>query len=161
MMFCGHIWSVATLSAPKFRDFLIISNQVKMSITPEKKQFIQYIAGGLSTLMNGSMLAEEIYTSNLPWPNKEWVEDPTELYINDNILEGSSFSEDKFCKAMETVDEGTLWELLTYFDSRDMSISHAYIESCLVVNDLPEELQGFAESIDYREIETFEDFLEL
>jgi hypothetical protein len=132
-----------------------------MSITPEKKQFIQYIAGGLSTLMNGSMLAEEIYTSNLNWPNKEWIEDPTELYINDNILNGSSFSENRFCKAMETIDKGTLVELLTYFDSRDMSISHAYIESCLVVNDLPEELQKFAESIDYKEIQTFYDFLEL
>ena len=52
-------------------------------------------------------------------------------------------------------------ELLTYFDSRDMSISRVYIESCLVVNDLPEELQGFAESIDYKEIQTFYDFLEL
>jgi len=123
-----------------------------MSISPDKREFLCYIAGGLSTLMNSSMIADEIYTS---------CEDATELYIKDNILEGSSFSEDKFCKAMETIDKGTLWELLTYFDSRDMSISHAYIESCLVVNDLPEELQGFAESIDYREIETFEDFLEL
>jgi len=42
-----------------------------------------------------------------------------------------------------------------------MSISHAYIESCLVPNDLPEELQKFAESIDYKEIQTFTDFLEL
>jgi hypothetical protein len=62
---------------------------------------------------------------------------------------------------METIDKGTLVELLTYFDSRDMSISHAYIESCLVLNDLPEELQKFAESIDYKEIQTFYDFLEL
>ena len=132
-----------------------------MSISPDKKEFLCYIVGGLSTLMNGSMLADEIYTSFLPWPNKEWIEDPTELYINDNILDGSSFSENRFCKAMETIDKGTLVELLTYFDSRDMSISHAYIESCLVVNDLPEELQGFAESIDYKEIQTFYDFLEL
>jgi hypothetical protein len=132
-----------------------------MSITPEKKQFIQYIAGGLSTLMNGSMLAEEIYTSNLPWPNKEWIEDPTELYINDNILNGSSFSENRFCKAMETIDKGTLWELLTYFDSRDMPISRAYQESSLVFDDLPEELRKFAEYIDYKEIQTFADLLEL
>jgi hypothetical protein len=62
---------------------------------------------------------------------------------------------------METIDKGTLWELLTYFDNRDMSISHAYIESCLIPNDLPEELRKFAESIDYKEIHTFEDFLEL
>ena len=130
-----------------------------MSITPEKKEFLKYIAGGLSTLMNGSMLAEEIYTSyrNI---SDEMV-DPTELYINDNILYGSSFSENRFCKAMETIDKGTLWELLTYFDSRDMTISQVYIESCLVPSDLPEELQKFTESIDYKEIQTFSDFLEL
>ncbi len=132
-----------------------------MSISPDKKEFLCYIAGGLSTLMNGSMLADEIYTSNLPWPNKEWIEDPTELYINDNILDGSSFSENRFCKAMETIDKGTLWELLTYFDSRDMNISQVYIESCLVPSDLPEELKKFTESIDYKEIQTFADFLEL
>ena len=130
-----------------------------MSLSPNKKEFLCYIAGGLSTLMNGSMLAEEIYTSyrNI---SDEMV-DPTELYINDNILYGSSFSENRFCKAMETIDKGTLWELLTYFDSRDMNISQVYIESCLVPSDLPEELQKFTESIDYKEIQTFSDFLEL
>jgi hypothetical protein len=132
-----------------------------MSITPQKKEFLCYIAGGLSTLMNGSMLADEIYTSFLPWPKKEWYTDPTEMYINDNILDGSSFSENQYCRAMETIDKGTLWELLTYFDSRDMNISQVYIESCLVPSDLPEELQKFTESIDYKEIQTFADFLEL
>jgi hypothetical protein len=135
----------------KFRDFLIIST-TNMSITPQKKEFLCHIAGGLSTLMNCSMISDEIYTSQ---------DDDTEMYIKDNILDGSSFSENRFCKAMETIDKGTLVELLTYFDSRDMSISHAYIESCLVVNDLPEELQKFAQSIDYKEIQTFYDFLEL
>ena len=130
-----------------------------MSLSPNKKEFLCYIAGGLSTLMNGSMLAEEIYTSYYNIPDE--MVDPTELYINDNILDGSSFSENRFCKAMETIDKGTLWELLTYFDSRDMSISRTYTESCLVLIDLPEELQKFAESIDYREIQTFADFLEL
>ena len=123
-----------------------------MSITHQKNKFIQYIAGGLSSLMDGSMLSDEIYTSQ---------DDDTELYIRDNILRGSSFCENRFCKAMETIDDGTLKELLKYFDDRDMSISHAYIESCLVPSDLPEELQKFAESIDYKEIHTFQDFIEL
>jgi hypothetical protein len=123
-----------------------------MSITPEKKEFLKYIAGGLSALMNSSMLADEIFTSQ---------DDDNEVYIYDNFLEGSSFSENRFCKAMETIDKGTLWELLTYFDSRDMNISQVYIESCLVPSDLPEELQKFTESIDYKEIQTFSDFLEL
>ncbi len=123
-----------------------------MSITPEKKEFLKYIAGGLSALMNSSMIADEIFTSQ---------DDDNEMYIKDNILDGSSFCENRFCESMKTIDGGTLKELLKYFDDRDMSISHAYIESCLVPNDLPEELQGFAESIDYKEIQTFYDFLEL
>ena len=123
-----------------------------MSITPQKNKFIQYIAGGLSTLMNCSMLADEIYAS---------PDDGLEKYIKDNLLVGSSLCEDRFCEAMETIDDQTLKELLRYFDDRDMSISRVYIESCLVPNDLPEELQKFAESIDYKEIHTFQDFIEL
>ena len=48
-----------------------------MSITPEKKEFLKYIAGGFSTLMNGSMCSDEIYTSQ---------DDDNEVYIKDNIL---------------------------------------------------------------------------
>jgi len=123
-----------------------------MSITPQKNKFIQYIAGGLSTLMNCSMLADEIYAS---------PDDGLEKYIKDNLLVGSSLCEDRFCEAMETIDDQTLKELLKYFDDRDMDISRVYIESCLVPTDLPEELQKFAEAIDYKEICTFEDFLEI
>ena len=123
-----------------------------MSITPQKNKFIQYIAGGLSTLMNCSMLADEIYAS---------PDDGLEKYIKDNLLVGSSLCEDRFCEAMETIDDQTLKELLRYFDDRDMSISRVYIESCLIPSDLPEELQKFAEAIDYKEIYTFEDFLEI
>ncbi len=135
----------------KFHDFLIIST-TNMSITPQKNKFIQYIAGGLSTLMNCSMLADEIYAS---------PDDGLEKYIKDNLLVGSSLCEDRFCEAMETIDDQTLKELLKYFDDRDMDISRVYIESCLVPTDLPEELQKFAEAIDYKEICTFEDFLEI
>jgi hypothetical protein len=123
-----------------------------MSISPNKKDFLCYIAGGFSTLMNGSMCSDEIYTSQ---------DDDNEVYIKDNILRGSSFCEDRFCEAMDTIDDGTLKELLKYFDDRDMNISQVYIESCLVPSDLPEELKKFTESIDYKEIQTFADFLEL
>ena len=126
-------------------------------LTPEKKEFLNYIAGGLSTLMNGSMLAEEIYTSYRNIPDE--MVDPTELYINDNILDGSSFCEDKFCKAMETIDKGTTWELFTYFDSRDMPISRAYTESC--VGNLPEELEKFVECADFEKFLNFNNPVEL
>ncbi len=126
-------------------------------LTPEKKEFLKYIAGGLSTLMNGSMLAEEIYTSYRTISDE--MVDPTELYINDNILDGSSFCEDKFCKAMETIDKGTTWELFTYFDSRDMPISRAYAESC--VGNLPEELEKFVECADFEKFLNFNNPVEL
>lgn len=135
----------------KFRDFLIIST-TNMSISPNKKEFLCHLAGGLSALMNGSMLADEIYTSQ---------DDDIEVYIKDNFLEGSTFHEDSFYGVMETIDDQTLKELLKYFDDRDMDISRVYIESCLGWSDLPEELQKFAEAIDYKEICTFEDFLEI
>jgi hypothetical protein len=102
--------------------------------------------------MNSSMLADEIYTSQ---------DDDIEVYIKDNFLDGSSFSEDSFCGVMEQIEDQTLKELLQYFDDRDMNISQVYIESCLVPTDLPENLRKFAESIDYKEIHTFQDFLEL
>jgi len=123
-----------------------------MSISPNKKDFLCYIAGGLSTLMNSSMISDEIYTSQ---------DDDIEVYIKDNFLEGSTFHEDSFCGVMETIDDQTLIELLKYFDDRDMNISRAYIESSLVPTDLPEKLRKFAESIDYQEIQTFREFIEL
>jgi len=90
------------------------------------------ISGGFSTLMNGSMLADEIYANQ---------DDDIERYIKDNLLEGSSFSEVKFCAAMETIDEATLTELLAYFDDRDMPVSRAYSESCIDVANVEEFLK--------------------
>jgi hypothetical protein len=123
-----------------------------MDITQEKKDFICHVAGGLGTFMDSSMLSDEIFTRQ---------DDDTETFIKDNLLDGSSFSVHKFCTTMNTIDDQTLRELLRYFDNRNMDLSNAYIESCLVPNDLPQELRIFAECIDYREIATFEDFLEL
>ena len=135
----------------KFRDFFIIST-TNMSISPNKKDFLCYIAGGLSTLMDSSMISEEIYNSQ---------DDDIEMFIKHELLDGSSFSEIKFCKVIKTINDGTLKELLKYFDDRDIDISRTYIESCLVPTDLPEELHKFTECIDYKEIHSFEDFLEL
>ena len=123
-----------------------------MSISHNKKEFLCYIAGGLSTLMDSSMLSDEIYTGQ---------DDDIEMFIKHELLDGSSFSEIKFCEAMDTIDDGTLKELLKYFDDRDMNISQTYIESCLVPGDLPLTLQSFTESIHYKDISTFEEFLEL
>jgi len=139
------------LSHTKFPNFS--SSQLQTcQYHHNKKDFLCYIAGGLSTLMNSSMISDEIYTSQ---------DDDIEVYIKDNFLEGSTFHEDSFCGVMETIDDQTLKELLQYFDERDMNISRAYIESSLVPTDLPEKLRKFAESIDYQEIQTFREFIEL
>ena len=129
----------------------LTSKQYKMSITPQKKEFLCYIAGGLSTLMNCSMIADEIYTS---------YDDDIELYIRDHILHGSSFSENRFCKAIKTIDDGTLAELLTYFDSRDMSLARVYNECCIDQSDFPEDLKGYAECVEFGVLNTFTHFLE-
>ena len=122
-----------------------------MSTTHSKKEFLCCISGGISVLANCSMLSDEIYAGQ---------DDATELYIKDNILQGPSFSEEKFCKAMQTIDDQTLRELLKYFDDKDMSVSQAYTESCLGLGDLPPELTNFAESILDEEILTFVDFID-
>ncbi len=148
-IFRSKLYLFLHLSDPKLRDF---QTQHNMSITPQKKEFLQHIAGGLSTLVNCSMLADEIYT--LP-------DDGLEKYIKDNMLVGSSFSDGMFCDAIETIEDQTLAELLKYFDDKDMSIANAFIESCLTLDDLPPELHKFQECIDFGEVNTFEDFLEL
>jgi len=123
-----------------------------MAISHIKKDFLGYLAGGLSTLMDGSMLSDEIYTCQ---------NDDVEIYIKNEILRGSSFCENRFCEALKATDDGTLRKIFNYFDDRDMDISRVYIESCLTPGDLPEHLRAFAESIDYKDVCSFEDFLDL
>ena len=101
--------------------------------------------------MNGSMIADEIYSS---------CDDDTEVYIRDNILDGSSFCENRFCKAVKTIDDGTLVDLLTYFDDRDMPLVSVYNESCIVQSEFPEEFQRYVECIELGVLNTFTRFLE-
>jgi len=56
-------------------------------VTPEKKEFIRFIGAGLGTLMNCSMVSDEIYIGQ---------DDDNETYIKDNILVGSSFCANKW-----------------------------------------------------------------
>jgi len=101
--------------------------------------------------MNCTCLSDEIYASQ---------DEDIEVYIKNNILEGSSFSTEKFCDAMQTIDDKTMRDLLYYFEDRDMSMVEAYNESCLRLDDLPQELTDIAEAILDQDIVTFTDFLE-
>ena len=58
-----------------------------------------------------------------------------------------SFSVERFCEAMETIEDQTLRELLEYLDQRDITMSRAYIESCMVPEDFPQDLTHIAESV--------------
>ncbi len=61
---------------------------------------------------------------------------------------------------MQTIDDKTLRDLLYYFEDRDMSMVEVYNESCLGLDDLPQELTDIAEAILDQDIVTFTDFLE-
>jgi hypothetical protein len=122
-----------------------------MSAIPGKRDFLCEVAGGIEVFMNCSMLSDEIHAGQ---------DEDIEVYIKNNILEGPSFSTEKFCKAMQTIDDKTLRDLLYYFDDRDMSMVEAYNESCLGLDDLPQELTDIAEAILDQDILTFTDFLE-
>ena len=135
-----------------------------MSAIPDKRDFLCEIAGGIDVLMTCKWLSDEIYAS------QDGRHEDIEVYIKNNILEGPvdpedkfcrpSFCAEKFCDVMQTIDHKTLRDLLYYFDDRDMSMSEAYTESCLGLDDLPQELTDIAEAILDQEIVTFTDFLE-
>jgi hypothetical protein len=122
-----------------------------MSAIPNKRDFLCEVAGGIEVFMNCTCLSDEIHTGQ---------DEDIEVYIKDNILEGSSFSTEKFCKAMQTIDYKTLRDLLYYFEDRDMSMVEVFNESCLGLDDLPPELTDIAEAILDQDIVTFTDFLE-
>lgn len=77
-----------------------------MKISTEKRDFLKRISNGL---------ADEI-----------------DVFIKNNLLDGSSFSEEKFDALMDT----TLEELLQFFDDRDMGLHNAYQERCIPCDDL-------------------------
>ena len=140
-----------------------------MSITRDKKNFLSHISAGIEVAMTCSYLSDEIYLHQ---------DEDIEVYIKNTILEGPednpfhrpTFSVEKFCKAMETIDDQTLRELLKYLDERDITMFRAYTESCIVPKDFPQDLADIAETVvskvnweaEYNGCElTFARFLEL
>ena len=136
-----------------------------MSITRHKKDFLSHISGGIDVIMTREWLSDEIYAGQV---------EEIEVFIKKNFLEGPvspedeycrpTFSEDKFREAMKTIDDKTLVNLLKYFDERDLSVSQAYVESCMVPSDFPSELMDIAETVGQtrdRETLTFEHFLQI
>ena len=122
-----------------------------MSAIAGKREFLCEVVGGIEVFMNCTYLSDEIHAGQ---------DEDIEVYIKNNILDGPSFSDEKFCKAMQTIDDKTLRDLLYYFEDRDMSMVEVYNESCLGLDDLPQELTDIAEAILDQDIITFTDFLE-
>tara|TARA_Y100000389_G_scaffold199454_1_gene237866 strand:+ start:1031 stop:1384 length:354 start_codon:yes stop_codon:yes gene_type:complete len=115
-----------------------------MKISTEKRDFLKRISNGLAVLMDCSMLSDEIYVTQ---------EDEIEVFIKNNLLDGSSFSEEKFDALMDTIDDTTLEELLEFFDDRDMGLHNAYHESCIPCDDL------FSAGVELGELYSFSDLL--
>ena len=122
-----------------------------MSAIAGKREFLCEVAGGIEVFMNRTYLSDEIHAGQ---------DEDIEVYIKNNILDGPSFCDEKFCKAMQTIDDKTLRDLLYYFEDRDMSMVEVFNESCLGLDDLPQELTDIAEAILDQDIITFTDFLE-
>ena len=121
-----------------------------MMITKDKKDFIKIISGGIGVLMDGSFLSEEIFT--LP-------ECEIEAFIKDNLLVGSSFSPDKFCKVIDDIDDKMLVKLLRYFDDKDITLFNAYTESCVPQEYESPNLQFLVDCVNDLEYDTFTDIL--
>ena len=118
-----------------------------MKISTEKRDFLKCISSGLAVLVDCSMLSEEIYVTQ---------EDEIEVFIKNNLLDGSSFSEEKFDALMDTIDDTTLEELLQFFDDRDMGLHNAYHESCITGGNT-----YFIAGIEQNELFTFSDLIVL
>jgi hypothetical protein len=97
-----------------------------MPLTPEKRQFLKKISGGLRILMSCSYKADEITAD---------PECPIEEFIKDNLLTHGHFSEAKFDTVVDTACDEDLVKLLGYFDNIDMYMKRVYYEASLPTSD--------------------------
>jgi len=114
-----------------------------MPLSPEKKQFLKKISGGLRVLMSCSYKADEIATD---------PECPVEEFIRDNLITHGQFSEAKFDTVVDTARDEDLVKLLEYFDDMDMYMKRVYYEASLPMDD------EYAPLIDNGTLVTFDDF---
>lgn len=114
-----------------------------MSISREKKEFIKKTAPGI-----------HVYTSTYG------VGEPIMDIVS--RVEGGrySFSQKKFCKAVDTLDDDTLRELLEYFDNNDMCLCDVFVEACIPAEDLNDNERKYADIIMEGNLVTFSDFLD-
>lgn len=121
-----------------------------MFITKDKKDFIKTISGGIGVLMDSSFFSEEIFLQ----PECE-----IESFIKDKLLDGSSFSPDKFCKVIDDIDDKMLAKLLCYFDERNVTLFNAYTEACVPQEYESPNLQFLIDRVNDLEYDTFLDLL--
>ena len=126
---------------PKSRDVITFSSS-KMPLTPEKKEFLKKISGGLRVLMSCSYKADEIATN---------PECPIEEFIRDNLITHGQFSEAKFDTVVDTARDEDLVKLLNYFDDMDMYMKRVYYEASMPMDD------EYASLIENGTLVTFDD----
>lgn len=130
-----------------------------MFITPQKREFIKKIGGGLHVLMTCSYKADEIGVK---------PECSVEKFIRDRLITRNTsvsnaprfwFSEAKFKTTMDITPVEDLIALLKYFDDIDMYMRRVYYESSLSVKSLSDEDMKFASLIENEKLITFEDLI--
>jgi len=130
-----------------------------MSISQEKKDFIKKTAPGIHVYMATTYQADEISVN---------VNEPSEEYIRTHLLEYKRssmgderwwFSQTHFCKAVDTMSDDLLRELLLYFDNMDMCLCDVFVEACVDTEELTENEKKYEKLIMDGDLVTFEEFL--
>lgn len=130
-----------------------------MSITPQKREFIKKIGGGLHVLMTCSYKADEI-GAKPECPVEEFIRDKL-ITRNMSVSNASRywFSEAKFDMMVDIMSDEDLVRLLNYFDDIDMYMKRVYYEANMSMNSMSDEDMKFASLIENGHLTTFEDFV--
>ena len=132
-----------------------------MGISQEKKDFIKKTAPGIHVYMATSCQADEIAVS---------ADNAAEEYIRSHMLtyEKSAvgtkrwwFSEELFCRAVDTMGDDALRVVLLYLDDVDMSLCDVFAEACIDTKDLNETEKKWGKLIMDGDLVTFKTFLDM
>jgi hypothetical protein len=130
-----------------------------MIITPEKRQFLKKISGGLHVLMSSSCKADEIGT-HPDCPIEEIIRE--DFIIHSNTAANGErywFDDGKFNNSVDFISDENLGILLKYFDDIDMYMKRVFYEACPSNSSMSDTDFKIASLIHTGELVTFEDLL--
>lgn len=130
-----------------------------MILTPEKRQFLKKISGGLHVLMSSSCKADEIGT-HPDCPIEEIICD--NFIVHTNSAAGGErywFDDRKFNNGIDFISDESLGVLLKYFDDIGMYMKRVFYEACPSNSSMSDKDFKIASLIYTGELVTFEDLL--